>query len=254
MGVSMSIQQALAAAISAWLKAKPSRNLNVLTRLTTASYSSVRRAAQGEVEQEQSTVVSIASIVMSEDELRLFLRNYYPSLERAVVDVRGPETSTDALNDNESVVVDFLKSDDHAKLLVLAGSRTGTNDEEVAKKFGENYLAYFEDIKASGILRYNDGNWYFEGSVGNVSLSLARKVLCSLAREFDVKNDSIKLASYSYVLWESLSPEGVEKVYRANEIHAKNVYDITSDPANKGDVLIVSGLLHNVIKGQELLP
>jgi hypothetical protein len=251
MGVSMSIQQVLAAAISSWLNAKPNRSLHVLSRLTTASYSSVRRAAQGEVEQEQSTVVAIASVVMSEEDLRSFLRNYYPTLERAVIDVRGPDVRLDDANDNETSVIDFLKSDEHSKILILANSRTGTNDEEVSRKYGENYLSYFEDIKKSGILRYNEGSWFFDGSVGNVSQVLARKVICNLAKEFDGRNDSIHHASYSYLLWESLNKDGLEKVYRCHASHAKEVYDICSDPANHGDILTVFGLLHNVLKGQE---
>ncbi|HYX39845.1 MAG TPA: hypothetical protein VE954_42660, partial [Oligoflexus sp.] len=63
----MTVQQALAVAINSWLKAKAGRSLHTLSRMTpNVSYSSIRRAAQGELEQEQSTVVAIASVVMPE--------------------------------------------------------------------------------------------------------------------------------------------------------------------------------------------
>lgn len=247
----MSKQRELADAIAAWLKARPNRSLNVLSRLlgTDASYSSIRRAAQGEVEQEQSIVIAIAGVVMGEDEFRAFVRTYYPQLERAVVDVKGQDKNDAA--DNESAVVDFLKSDHHAKILMIAASRTGTTDEEVVRKWGEQSLSYFNDIKNSGVLRYNDGSWFFDGSVGNVSQALARRVLCSLVKEFDPRNDSINYASFSYLIWESFNKSGLEKLYKANETHAKTVYDIAHDPENHGDILGICGLVQNVMKGSE---
>lgn len=251
----MSIQQALAIAIDSWLKAKPGRSLNMLARLAATSYSSVRRAAQGEVEQTQSTVVPIASVIMSNVELREFLRQYYPSLERAIADVRRLNSANEPIAhiENEDAVVNFLNSEEHVKILILANSKTGTNDQEVIRKYGENYLSYFNDMKSSGILRHDNENWYFEGAIGNVSLSLARKVLCSLAKSFDIRNDSIKHASYSYILWESLNPDAIAKIYELTERHAKEVCAIADNPDNRGDLLLVYGLLHNVIKGAEVL-
>ncbi|HYX39837.1 MAG TPA: hypothetical protein VE954_42620, partial [Oligoflexus sp.] len=234
--------------------AKAGRSLHTLSRMTpNVSYSSIRRAAQGELEQEQSTVVAIASVVMPETELRSFIKSHYPTLERAVLDVRGPERGHEESSDDtrSASIVEFLKSEDHAKILILANSRTGTTDEEVARKYGENCLHHFEEIKNSGILRYADGSWFFDGSVGNVSLALARKVLCGLAKEFDVKNDSTEFASFSYLLWESLNLEGIKEIYKTNTQHAKAVYDIAQDPKYQGDILLVLGILQNILKGQE---
>jgi len=247
----MSKQRALADAISVWLNGRPNRSLNVLSRMlgTDASYSSIRRAAQGELEQEQSIVIAIAGVVMGESEFRSFVRTWYPQLERAVVDVKGPDFNSQV--ENESAVIDFLKSDDHAKIFLLAGSRTGTTDAEVIRKWGEESLSYFNDIKDSGVLAFRDGAWFFDGSVGNVSQALARHLISSLAKNFDPRNDSIGLASYSYLSWESLNRSAVEKLYKANESHAKAVYDIISDPENHGEILVLFALLQNVMKGSE---
>lgn len=255
----MTVQQSLAAAIAEWLKAKPSRSLNMLTRLASGvSYSSVRRALQGDIDQAQSTVISIASVVMSDEQLRLFLRTYYPTLERAVADVRAhdpkrDEVASDSAPD-EAIIIDFLKSPEHSKILILASARTGTNDEEVSRKWGENHLTAFGEMKASGILRNEGDSWYFDSTVGNVSLALARKVLASLMAGFDSRADSVNFASYSYLRWESLNEKGVKKAYEANARHAEEIHGIFKDPENLGDKLLIFGMIHNILKGWEDLP
>jgi len=243
----MTIQQSLAAAIDRWLESRKGRSLNSLSRLTSVSYSSVRRAAQGEVEQEQSTVVAIASVVMDKEALKSFVSKYYPELQGAIVENRGSNSYDD------QGIEDFLDSDDHFVLLLMANSRNGTSEKEIAHMFGESKIPYFEDIKNSNILVERDGRWYFEGNISIASLDLSRRLLRRILSQCDRRNDSVKHASFSYANWESLTPEAARELYNEAANYSKRIYEITSNPKNHGNVLVVMGLIHNVLKGQEEL-
>lgn len=243
----MTIQKNLAAAIESWLEAKKGRSLHSLSRLTSVSYSSVRRAAQGEVEQEQSTVVAVASVVMKNEELKIFISKYYPELQGAVVENRDSNSYED------QGIEEFLDSDDHFVILLMANSRNGTNEKEIAHMFGESKVPYFEDIKNSNVLVERDGRWYFEGNISIASLDLSRRLLRRILSQCDRRNDSVKYASFSYTNWESLTSEAARELYNEASNYSRRIYEITSNPKNHGNILVVMGLIHNVLKGQEEL-
>lgn len=111
-----SMQQILAQSIREWLDAKPSRSLRMLARLTSVSYSSVRRAAEGNAEQTQEIVLPIASFVMNPGHLAEFIRAYFPKLEKAILDVYYPANESDD-------IIDFILSEEHSAIIMLSSSR-----------------------------------------------------------------------------------------------------------------------------------
>ncbi|WP_141736130.1 hypothetical protein [Oligoflexus tunisiensis] len=238
------MQEILAQSIREWLEAKPNRSLRMLARLTSISYSSVRRAAEGTVEQTQEIVLPIASFVMSPGRLSEFIRAYFPKLEKAVLDVYYPANDSDD-------IIDFILSEEHSAIIMLSSSRQGTTREEVVTLFGDVSAEYFDDIEASGVLTEIDGRLYLEKDIGGISLHQGRRLLTLIVRSCSRKGDSIPFASYANAGWESLTPEATKDVYRIMERTGKEVHAIASNPENRGDVLVAFGMLHNVIKGAE---
>lgn len=242
----MAVGPTLVTAIEKWMDGKRSRTLGMLARLSNVSYSTVRRAAQGEGEPSQQVALDLASVVMAENEFREFVGSHWPALRRFVVDVnykRGEES-----------LHAFLNSEGHFKVIVLASGHDGTTEEEVKAKFGESHLSYLEDLIDSGFLTSKaSGSWAFDREIGDVSMGLARKCLASLAGIADPKNDKIDGASTAWVGWESLSADAA---VRCNNVLAKAIeelFSIFNDKANRGDVLVYAGALLNVLKGQEKL-
>nr|MDQ3235868.1 hypothetical protein [Pseudobdellovibrionaceae bacterium] len=94
---------------------------------------------------------------------------------------------------------------------------------------------------------------YLERDIGGISLHQGRKLLALIAKSCSRKGDSTPFASYANAGWESLSPDSAKEVYRIMERTGKEVHAIASNPNNKGDVLVVFGMLHNVIKGIDKL-
>jgi hypothetical protein len=241
----MKTKTKLSELIANWVEQKPSRNIRMLARLSGISYSSVWRAANNEGEISQSIALAIASVVLSKDELHTYIESQYPHLIKAVVNVKR-DGDTEKFHE-------FIQSPEHFKILVLASAKNGTSSEEVTRMYGEKYQAYFDDLIDSGELISADNRWYFTKDIAHISLSLARQMLSGVAKDCNPKNDTSPYASYAYLGWESLNEKAAKNVYKSIERFNQEIYDIVSDQQNKGDVLVVYGLLQNVIKGQEKL-
>jgi hypothetical protein len=183
-------------------------------------------------------------VVMEKHEFRSFLGTFYPNhIDTVIVDLKG-ESSDDR-------IADFIQSPEHMRILILANSKSGTDEAEVIRKFGEAALPYFEELKAASVLEKREEAWFFHGDVGHVSLPAARRIFGSMVANCDRRNDDIPSASYVGFGWESLSKGGLERFSKMMKRHDKEMYDFVSDPANQGDVLVIYGMLHNVLKGQE---
>ena len=240
------MQQMLVDAISGWYEAKPGRNGRMLARLASVSYSSVRRAESGDVEQKSDIVVPIAGVVMNPGQLGEFIRAFYPGLEKAVARADYPANQADD-------VMEFLLSEDHARIIMLASDPSGTSEEEVIQHYGRHALPYFQDILTAKILAERDGCWFFDRDIGGLSIPAGRKLLVSVAKACSQENDSISKASYALAGWEAVTPVAATKAYQIMEDAASKVCELLSDKNNRGEVLIAFGFLHNVIKGVERL-
>lgn len=218
----------------------------MLARLTSISYSSVRRAAEGGGEQTQEIVLPLAGFVMNPGRLREFIRAHFPALEKAILDVYYPANESDD-------IIDFLLSEEHSAIMMLASSRQGTSREEVVSLLGDVSADHFDDINAADVLTEKDGRLYLERDIGGISIHQGRKLLALIAKSCARKNDSTPFASYANAGWESLTPEAAKDVYRIMERTGKELHEIASRPENRGDVLVAFGMLHNVIKGADKL-
>lgn len=241
----MAINQDLAESISLWLEQKKgTRSLNMLARTACVSYSSARRAAQGEGGVTQGIALSIASVVMAEAQLKEFAQEHWPHLKRFVVDVAHQPLDSEEL-------IDFVKSESHFKLLVLASSNEGTNEAEVQEKFGEQSLPFFHDLIDSGVLVGKGDSWFLEKDIGSVSFELTRSCLSQLVSICDKRNDYIKGASTSYVGWKSFNVEAARKANEITARYCEEMSQLIKDPASDGDVLVFFGALSNILKGRE---
>ena len=240
------MQEILAESIREWLEARSNRSLRMLARLTSVSYSSVRRASEGGAEQTQEIVLPIASFVMNPSRLREFVKANFPQLEKAVLDVYYPANESDD-------VIDFILSDNHSAIIMLASSRQGTSRDEIIAMLGEVSAEYFDDVAAAGVLTERDGRLYLESDIGGISIHHGRKLLSLIAKSCTRKGDSTPFASYANAGWESVTPSAAKDLYRIMERTGKEVHEIASKPENRGDVLVAFGMLHNVIKGADKL-
>lgn len=242
----MNVTNRLSELITGWIEKKPSRNIRMLSRLSDTSYSSVWRAANKEGEISQTIALAIANVIMTKVEMQNFIGEYYPHLIDAVVSVqRG--------SGEQRNLEELVKSPEYFKLLLLASSKTGTCSDEIVQMYGESYLTYFEDLIASGELTELDGRWMLAKDIGLTSLKLARQMLAEIAGSCNPSNDAKPYSSYAYLGWESLNEKAAKKVYKSIEKFNQDIYDIVSNEENKGNVLVVYGLLQNVLKGQESL-
>ena len=242
----MSVTTRLSEHITEWLDKKPSRNIRMLSRLSDISYSSVWRAANKEGEVSQTIALAIANVILSKTQLQEFIAEHYPQLIDAVVSVKREGGDLSNLEG-------FVSSPDHFKLLLLASSKHGTSAEEVVQMYGQRYLSYFQDLIDSGELSNLDGRWVLAKDMGLTSLRLARQMLSDVAGSCNPANDTKPYASYAYLGWESLNEKAAKKVYKSIEKFNQDIFDIVSNDQNKGDILVVYGLLQNVLKGQESL-
>ncbi|HYX39277.1 MAG TPA: helix-turn-helix transcriptional regulator [Oligoflexus sp.] len=237
--------QSLAAAISRWLDGRHTRSLQMLARLSSVSYSTVRRVAQGEVDPSQEVAIAIASIIMPEAELRDFVGSRWPALKRFVVNVSYRTTEDDLAR--------FLHSEEHLKVLVLASYVHGVDEKDVVEAFGQGLLPYFEDVVASGVLTRKGDKWILDQDVGSSSFAHARRTLATFISMCSRKNDELKGASAAYVGWESLNKEAALKLADLEAKFCEDAFAIIGDKSNRGDVLVFFGTLFNILKGQERL-
>lgn len=243
----MTYSQHIAFAIDNWIKAKPNRSISMLARLAQVSYSSTRRAAQRECESSKEVGLAIASVVMEEREYQEFVVTYFPHLKRYLVETAYRP------NPNEQILY-YLQSENYCKIVVLAGSSSGTNEDEVRERFGANAVNHFKELVEVGLLeRMDNGNWQYVSDIGFSSYDLARTVLSLCTKICDKNNDYRKGASTSWVGWESVNEKTARRLYDLATDYTSEVSRIIKDPDNKGDVLIFSGILSNVLKGEELI-
>ena len=240
----MSNEASLQRAINDWLQERPTRSISQLARQAGVSYSSAWRAAQGDTVSSQTVAIAIASLTMNALQFQDFVGDHYPAL-KSVVCPSLPEPAAEP--------TDLAQSPEYFKVLMLASSPTGTDEEEVIRKFGEKELTLFEDLKNSGELVQRNNRWYFEKIIRYSSPAKARANLAMLSSECDPKNDHITDASYAVVGWMSLSKDAVAQLYKKIDQFNNEILTLVLDPENKGPIVAAYGLLHNIFKGQEHL-
>lgn len=231
-------------AISSWIEKRPSRSISQLARQAGVSYSSVWRAAQGEVSSSQTVAIAIASVTLEPPEFQGFVAEYYPNL----LSVVAPQTKEPLAEPS-----DLAQLPEYMKVLMLASSPDGTNAREIIQKFGEKELALFQDLKDSGELIERDQRWFYEKTVCYTSPAKARRNLALIASECDPQNDHLTDASYATLGWTSLSADAVAQLYKKIDDFNSDVLQLVLNPDNKGPIVAAYGLLHNIFKGQEHL-
>lgn len=242
----MSVVKTLGAAIESWLNQKPGRSLSMLARMSGVGYSTVRRCAQGEGDPTQEVALAIASKVMNDAAVRDFVGSYWPGLRRYVLEANHP------VPEGDDDVIEFIRSEPHFKIMVMASHPEGVDAADIVRKFGEDMLPFFEDLTAAGTLRpIGNNRWLFDREYGNVSRELARECLKRLADLCPRSNDAITDGSSAYVAWESLTPEAAKEVALLTSRYCTDIYSVVSKKENHGDVLVVCGALHNILKGLE---
>ncbi len=242
----MSVVKTLATAIETWLSQKPSRSLSMLARISDVGYSTIRRCAQSEGEPSQEVALAIASVVMTDTQVRSFVGDFWPGLRRYVVDANH------ARREGDEDILEFMRSEPHFKIMVMASHCDGIDFLDVIRKFGEDMLPFFNDLKNAGHLRpVGNDKWLFDQDYGNVSRELARASLSRLAALCPKSNDAIVDASSAYVAWESLTPKAAKEVSSLTSRYCADIYNVVSKKENHGDILVICGALHNILKGLE---
>ncbi len=242
----MSVVQTLSDAIASWLEKRPNLSLNALARLANVSYSSIRRCAQKEAEPSQKVALGIAAIVLSETDYRAFTAKHYPNLKTFVSDLNHAPTTDIALDE-------FIKSDEHLKIIVLASGERGIDETDVKDKFGLPHVSYFQEVVAAGLLTKKGDKWVFDKDVGYVSLENARRWMGTFLSMYDRRCDDITGAAASYAGWQELNQSGVLAYHQATLEYCQALHKIALDPSMRGDIVVIYGALLNVVKGLEKL-
>ncbi len=243
----LSADEELSAAIKIWLEDKESRNMSMLARLAKVSYSSVRRAVQKECVASQQTCVQIASVVMAKPEYLEFVERYWPNLKKYVAGISNYSPNKD------DVLQAFMESEEHFMVMTLASSENGTNHEEVKNIFGERYLPIFEELIQSACLKLENSKWKIIEGFSSPSFELARKMLSAFLSHHNKVIDEINGGTTSWAAWESVKPETALEIA---EILVKSCAEVTNkltDPQNKGDVLVCTGIYSGILKGRDEL-
>ncbi len=244
----MTYDEELSSAIQAWIEEKESRNMSMLARLANVSYSSVRRAVQKECVASQQTCVQIASIVMPKPEYLEFVERYWPNLKKYVAGISNYSPNKD------DVLQAFMESEEHFMVMTLASSENGTNHEEVKNIFGERYLPIFEELIQSACLKLGKNQrWKIIDNFSSPSFELARKMLSAFLSHHNKVIDEINGATTSWAAWESVKPETARDI---TDILAKSCAEVTNkltDPQNKGNVLVCTGIYSGILKGRDEL-
>ncbi len=241
----MTYTEELANAIDCWIKAKSTRSLSMLSRLAQVSYSSARRAAQKEVETSQQICLKIAAVIMSRAEYLEFTAKYWPDLNRFIAKITPPVSK-------DSILVDFMQSEKHFMVLVLASSADGTSREEAVECFGRGIEPYFNEIVDSGCVNLtSNGRWKLNEDFGSPSFELARKMMIAFIANHNRKNDDVSGTTTSWVCWESVNGETARNVNMKIKKCASEIFEEVSDPRNKGNVLVCSGVYSGIMKGVE---
>ncbi len=240
----MTFSEELASAIADWLSAKGRRSVQMLSRLSTVSNSTIRRAMQKECMPSQENTFLIASVVMNRQDFNDFVSRHWPHLKEYIVDSGYRSSNNDDL-------LHLIRSEKHCKIIVLASSLDGTDHHEVAKKFGESALEFLDDLIDLKVLTKKGQKWIFDENFGSMSFEVARDILSNFISMCERKNDYIKGLSSSWVGWESVSPSIAKKINALSCRYCQDVGNLITDPENRGDVLVYTGIISNVLKGQE---
>lgn len=248
----MSMTESLREAIAAWLKEKPRRNLSSLSRQSNVSYSTLRRIANAGSNTTDDTALKIADVVMQDHDLKAFAWRWMPAMAKVRTDIAYKASSPE----KEELLRDLLVDRRLTPILLLASHREGTNYEEVKACFGEDKAQRFNSLVADGVFTechtaQGFRNWKLVEDIGSVNLELARDILSTMAQISPLLNDEVANASLAHVAWESVNLETALEIFHAGVDYMRTVTTLVSDKANRGDVLIMHGLLFNVLKGVE---
>lgn len=240
----MNLTEALSLAIRKWEDEKPNRNLSMLKRMTSVSYSTIRRIVQHETQATSETALRIAEYVMSREEFVAFTERYLPTFSITRTDI--------AVQSKDDDVQEYLQDKNFVPILLLASHRKGTNEAEVRDFFGREAAKRFTELVNSGYLSSAGmGNFRLDRDLGSVSLETAREWLTVMASICPLDNDDISRTSLAHVGWESVNFETAVEVYHAAIDFVRRAVALTKDKRNKGDILIMFGSLFNVLKGTE---
>lgn len=248
----MSMTESLREAIAAWLKEKPRRNLSTLARLSSVSYSTLRRIANAGSETSDDTALKIADVVMDDKALKAFAWQWMPAMAKVRTDIAYKVSSPE----NEELLRELLADKHLTPILLLASHREGTNFEEVRAYFGEDMGQRFNRLVADGVFtechtEKGFRNWRLVEDIGSVSLEMARDILTTMAHISPLANDELAHTSLAHVTWESVNLETALAIFHAAVDFMRKVSGLVSDKANRGDVLIMQGTYFNVLKGVE---
>lgn len=240
-----SVTQSLCKAIGVWVLEKDNRSLALLARLSKVSYSTIRRIMQNETVPNSDTALKLADILMAKAERTIFAEKYTPTFAKNLAEVAYKSDDTDML--------EYINDKAFIPLILLASHAQGTNEAEVRFFFGHESSAKFAELVDSGHLVRCGSNWKLEKDIGSVSRETAREMLSVFTQICPAANDSISCASLAHVGWESVNLKTALAVFHLAVTFARDAIRLTSDPENKGDIMIFFGSLFNVIKGVEKL-
>ena len=239
----------LATGITAWLAASSHRSLSMLARLSCVPYATVRRIAQTEVDMPSPEVsIAICDLIFTREKTCELISRYYPAIGRLLVDqsLLYPPPADDSLRE-------YLHSEKHLPLILLANTTTGIDLDDLVERFGVDVKEQIEELVDAGILRLKEGRLTAGKNFGTANLELTRlasRTLIGLCRK---KTDAIADASQAYLSIEGLNAEAVKSLGKITEEFRQKVFSVISNSKNHGELIWFGSVVTNVLKHEELL-
>lgn len=211
------------------------------------SYTTVRRAAQGEQSLSLQMTIMIGDLIFDRTKLKEIISTHFPEFSKVAFNNYWQQPENEAY-------YDFVTSKEHFPILMLASNEGGTTREEILLTFGIKAELPTDQLLESGLLKEINGRINLcQNSVGVTSKKIARSNIEIMLDLCNPQNESINDASQAFTYTQGLNVEGVRAACAILREADEKLYKLLSDSKYHGNVLWFSGILSNVlINGEKL--
>lgn len=228
----MDFRDEMSQKIGYWLDSRRNASLQVLSRLSGVSYSTLRRIEQKEVHASLENTLQLLAVLTPREEAHAFLKRHFPDLG-----FLSENPSTEKEKQEPERREEFL-------LQALASNRQGMSEGAAKKRVGESARELLDGMCRKGLLTLRDNRYFAARSREHPSRSVL--YLTWLLELFDPRPVE-GWGSFAKIRTAGLSVEAVKEVHRIFNDTLYKIDSLLQDPANCGPHVIGYGLFSTVL-------
>jgi len=193
--------------------------------------------------------VKILRGVGSSEDVADFIRTYYPEIHEGLYEYFVESSKAQTLDES---VEKYFCDESTYKMMMLATSSCGLDENYVLQEFGRNGHKVFMKLASKGVLVNRDGRFYSSSKDVYLSNFTAAKISSHLQDEIS-KNHlvDIQVKGNSSLMYESVDYEKIKlELKNLTEDYLLDVRKLLKSEKNRGEnLVVVSNLVSNLQQG-----